>query len=480
VLNDLSRRLEEDFLERTLEVGIADRRVTSISEVCRYFYTRQIAISSAILARHHSDDPEWMQRGIACTAADYSTFANAFNDYRLLHALGSGIGFDLTHENDPVRALLDIKQWALRCELQGIERRQVGDSVTLDIDHPKMHEFLDALSSDELSPVDTRLCINVRCESTVFTSKRYPRFLDRISEEVLSSGRPGLVFWDKYTARNPNPSTSPRTTVAPCAELALANHEGCIFGYLNVAAFDDQGVLDASKLQHATRQLVLFLDLLIDLLSSQSIHRFYKNLPATRRIGVGICGFADLLRNRGLRYGDAAAHEIAREIGRIIQIASKSESIALSQELGSYPLWNEHDCQYAIVDWRMAQFGRSAMPDKAELTALCRNIRTNGLRNQTTVCFPPTGKSSILVQASPGIEPFEPRCRDRKIAITRGGVAVPWKDQIDMAATFNDWSDDAVSKTVTFEERSTSSDVIEAFSYAADVGLCGISGYVYV
>jgi ribonucleotide reductase alpha subunit len=56
---------------------------------------------------------------------------------------------------------------------------------------------------------------------------------------------------------------------------------------------------------------------------------------------------------------------------------------------------------------------------------------------------------------------------------------VTWKDQIDMAATFNDWSDDAVSKTVRFDERSTKSDVVDAFSYSAAVGLCGISGYAY-
>ena len=74
-----------------------------------------------------------------------------------------------------------------------------------------------------------------------------------------------------------------------------------------------------------------------------------KAAHATRRIGLGVTGLADMLAMLGLRYGSPASLELARQIMRVIRDAAYRTSVDLAEEKGPFAAFDRLRCPKALA-----------------------------------------------------------------------------------------------------------------------------------
>jgi|LSQX01.3.fsa_nt_gb ribonucleoside-diphosphate reductase alpha chain len=322
------------------------------------------------------------------------------------------------------------------------------------------------------------------------------------------SGDPGLVFIDQVNRHNPAPHLGPIRATNPCGEQPLLPYEACNLGSLNLAAFYDEHAdgyagdpIDWKGLRQTAELAVRFLDNVIEAnrYPTQEIH---DATHLTRKIGLGVMGFADLLFQLGIPYDSEAALELAGRIGQFIRDAAWTASEELAETRGTFPAWEGSL-------WNSQHDGMA-------------------IRNAQVTTIAPTGTISIIAGCSSGIEPvfslafqrrvlggksllevnpiFEAALRehlddDKKVseilnyAATHGSIQdhreVPeqlktvfrtarditpeW--HVRMQAAWQQHTDAAVSKTVNLPATASTDDVERAFLLAHELKCKGITVY---
>jgi ribonucleoside-diphosphate reductase alpha chain len=135
--------------------------------------------------------------------------------------------------------------------------------------------------------------------------------------------------------------------------------------------------VDYPALEEAAALAVRFLDDILE------VNRFPLPQTArasrlTRKVGLGVMGFADLLSALGIPYASPRAAGLGREIMARIQAAARQASADLGRRRGSFP---------AFPASRHRRRGWAHM------------------RNATVTTVAPTGTLSLLMGCSSGIEP---------------------------------------------------------------------------
>ncbi len=255
--------------------------------------------------------------------------------------------------------------------------------------------------------------------------------------------------------------------------------------------------VDYEKLKKTVHISVRFLDDVIDM-SKYPLDKIRKMVDGNRKIGLGIMGWADMLTVLGIPYNSEQALELAKEVMSFIQDESKIASRSLAEERGSFP-----NFKGSIYD----------TPEGYEI------------RNATTTTIAPTGTLSIIANCSSGIEPifalsfvknvmdndklievnpyFERAAKQegffseelmeeiagkgsiedfesipsyyKRVFVTAHEVTPIW--HVRMQATFQEFVDNAVSKTVNFSNSATENDVEDVFMLAYRLGCKGITIY---
>jgi ribonucleoside-diphosphate reductase alpha chain len=230
---------------------------------------------------------------------------------------------------------------------------------------------------------------------------------EEIVDAAWASGDPGVMFLSRFNADNPTPRLAEYTTTAPCAEVALAPGEACIFGYVNVDAFgDSRGGVDHQGVAEAAAVLTRVLDDAVETsLSEYPGDRSRWIMGAKRKIGIGICGYADLLVRLGLPYASAPSLEILRDLLLTITLHSKLASVELAAARGPFPAFALSTLQRPAFRKKYGEL-ESSIVTRADWDTLDRQIARWGIRNATTTALPPSGRSAILLGASTSIEPW--------------------------------------------------------------------------
>jgi len=218
----------------------------------------------------------------------------------------------------------------------------------------------------------------------------------KIIEGAWRNGEPGMVFLDKINKDN-KVATQYGQMIAtnPCGEQPLLGNESCNLGSINVdqfyrsvSSYDASGLVsetnDASWEEHinwqrlakVTRLAVNFLDNVIDAnyYATPEIEQMTKS---TRKIGVGIMGFADLLIQLRVPYNSEDARKIAGLLIQFITQEADLASLDLAAKRGTFPAWEQ------------SSFDRV----------------TETYRNACRMTVAPTGTISMLADCSSGIEP---------------------------------------------------------------------------
>lgn len=196
-----------------------------------------------------------------------------------------------------------------------------------------------------------------------------------IVNNAWHNGEPGVVFLDIFNRFNTQPLT-PIEATNPCGEQGLPPYDVCNLGSINLAAFVKDGKLDTKRLQQVSMVATRFLDNVIDLFDYpvKEVQEMSKN---TRRLGLGVMGYADMLYQMGIRFDSPEGHATGEMVMRTIQEEANRTSEALAQEKGEFPLWPDSS-------WAKVAIKR---------------------RNTMVTTVAPTGSISMFFDTSSGIEP---------------------------------------------------------------------------
>lgn len=323
--------------------------------------------------------------------------------------------------------------------------------------------------------------------------------LDIIVGSAWQTGEPGIIFLDRLNRDNAVPSQGEIESTNPCGEQPLLPFESCNLGSINLVNHikleNGRYVLDEEKLTLTIREAIHFLDNVIDV-NKYPLMEIDRVTKLTRKIGLGVMGFADMLLCMGIPYNSAEGIAQGEAIMKLVNTIGHEASEKLAETRGAFPLFNE-------------------------------SIYKNGkpLRNATVSTIAPTGTLSIIAGVSSGIEPvfayayirnvmdnthlietnklFKERLlaeeiysekimeqvvelgtvtkvdgipdEFKKVFVCAHDVEPVW--HVKMQAAFQKYTDNAVSKTVNFSNTATKEDVAEVYRLAYSLGCKGTTIY---
>ena len=122
---------------------------------------------------------------------------------------------------------------------------------------------------------------------------------DAITRNAWLTGDPGILFLDRINSDNPNPQLGQIEATNPCGEQPpLLPYESCNLGSINLLHMltgePGQQTPDAGKLVETDRVAVHMLDNVINM-NHYPLEAIRETTLATRRIGIGVMGWADAL-----------------------------------------------------------------------------------------------------------------------------------------------------------------------------------------
>ncbi len=318
---------------------------------------------------------------------------------------------------------------------------------------------------------------------------------NEIVENAWHNGEPGVIFLDAFNRHNTMPKT-PIEATNPCGEQGLPPYDVCNLGSINLAAFVKNGKLDLKRLEHVTAVSTRFLDNVIELFDYPvpEVQEMSRN---TRRIGLGVMGFADMLFQMGVRYDSEEGFKTGELVMKIIQEESHRTSAALGDEKGVFPHWKDS-------------------------TWAAQGIKR---RNTMVTTVAPTGSISMFFDTSSGIEPqfalsftkqdkdghtyryvnqyLEKALRERGIYtealmekiihegsieniegvppeikdVFRVAMDIKAPDHIRMQAAFQKHVENSISKTINFSNEATIQDIKNGYILAWQLGCKGCTLY---
>ncbi|MDM7321021.1 MAG: adenosylcobalamin-dependent ribonucleoside-diphosphate reductase, partial [Fervidobacterium sp.] len=237
-----------------------------------------------------------------------------------------------------------------------------------------------------------------KCNTTRKVKVR--ELLKKMAKNAWKTGDPGLAFlseMNKYYAMYPEMVIE---STNPCGEIGLAPYEACNLGSIDVAKFYLNGKFDWEAFGEATRLAVRFLDNVIDV-NVFPLEKITKAVKDSRRIGLGIMGFADLLYLLDIPYDSPEGRQFAADMTAFMAIQGHSESNRLAKEKGNFPLF-EKSRYYREEGFAPFAMGISKFDD--ELRQVLSESKY-GKRNVAVLTIAPTGSISNIADTSSGLEP---------------------------------------------------------------------------
>lgn len=351
---------------------------------------------------------------------------------------------------------------------------------------------------------------------------------DLIIDSAWKNGEPGIVFIDKMNKDNPTPQIGKIESTNPCGEVPLLPYEACNLGSINLGLMvkeqDGEFVVDWDLLENTVRTAMRFLDNVI-VVNNYPLPQISEMVQNNRKIGLGVMGWADMLMQMGIAYNSEEGTSLATDIMSFIDYISKDESVEMAKERGRFN--NFEGSIYENPHYFEDKFGSKncAKVTQKMWADLDSKVQKYGLRNATTTCIAPTGTISMIAGASGGIEPlfglvfsrlimdgtellevnpiFEKymkthglytedlmnkiaKCGSvahieelpdevKRIFVTAHDISPYW--HVKMQAAFQQFTDNAVSKTVNFIESATREDIKKTYILAYKNNLKGITVY---
>ena len=324
----------------------------------------------------------------------------------------------------------------------------------------------------------------------------------RIIEGAWLNGEPGTIFLDEVNRDNPTLHVGRMTATNPCGEQPLLPYESCNLGSINLAKFvvdnDRQPMVDWDGLREAVRIATRFLDNVIDA-NGYSVPEIERMTKLTRKIGLGVMGFADMLVMLGIPYNSQEGLNLGRSLMKFVREESDNTSEELAKERGVFPAYEGSAYQKQGRPMRNACRLTVAPTGTISMIAGC----SSGIEPLFSLCYHKhnilEGQSLLYVDAN-----FEQVARQddfysedlmeflanggsiqdreddvpewvREVFVTAADISP--QDHVRMQAAFQESVDAAISKTINFPNSATRDDVRTAYLLAWKLGCKGITVY---
>jgi ribonucleoside-diphosphate reductase alpha chain len=354
------------------------------------------------------------------------------------------------------------------------------------------------------------------------------QLVDLIALSAWKSAEPGVIFFDNINKYNPciDAKGGPLRATNPCGEQSLYPYESCNLGSINLANFvkrkaDGAYEFDWQRYEQAVRLSTRFLDNIIDM-NKYPVEEIEINTRATRRIGLGIMGIADLLFMLRVPYNSKDGYEFMNKLAEAVSYLSMDESVAIAKSRGPFPMCKDTD----YVKGRIPVAGYYELPKEThtyDWATLIEKIKKNGIRNSWTSTIAPTGTLSMIADTANGVEPVFALVYEKRVTVgrffytdkvfentlkenglyndeiltkvannygsVRGIAEIPewmqktfvtaidihWMDHIMAQGVWQKWISNAIAKTINMPGDVTAEDVKCSYLLSHELGLKGVT-----
>lgn len=305
-----------------------------LGQLSDYLATGALLPNSPLLVNAGEQSP----RIFACFAVDVADEAPAFlRTMRFIHDGMGGVGYTLTGTEQDFAQTVRMIDRDTSAHQHG-RPRPASNAVTMPISGD-LDTFLGLAGT--LSVTNMNVGLSDAFMADLASDATTQRKMVSVAEHIHRTGQPGVVFTDRITRIAQEPHTSFAANV--CGEAPLAVDESALLASINLVAFvslsaDRRRVFDWVGFAQAVAVSVRMLDGMHDLQTHAS-ERIAANTNATRKVGVGVMGFAHALMLLGLPYGQTGSLAFARQLSCALHEAAERESCRLAARLGPYPAW---------------------------------------------------------------------------------------------------------------------------------------------
>jgi len=403
--------------------------------------------------------------------------------------------------------------------IKTLGKRNGANMAILNVDHPDIEKFIQSKQDDHVIS-NFNISVGVTDEfmnavmhdhdwklkdpqtGETIQNIKAKALWNKIIFAAWNKGDPGLVFLDAIERSNPTPLLGKLRATNPCGEVPLLPYEACNLGSINLSLMVKEkgksSYVDWNELRNTIITAIRFLDNVIDV-NYYSIPEIEHVVKGNRKIGLGVMGWAEFLVKLGLRYDSEEAIMMGKKVMQFIKQESIKASLDIAKQRGTFGNW-EHSVHYPHLP----------------------------LRNATLNSIAPTGTISIIANTSASIEPFFALSYERrnildgetiyeinpllekyilkfkdkypnliKTIVSRGyltnrddapglvkdlfktSLQIPYYYHIKHQIAFQEYTDNAVSKTINLPQDCTTEDVDIIYKMAWKSGLKGITIYRY-
>ena len=440
---------------------------------------------------------------------------------------GGGCGIDISklspkgaHINNAAKetsgAISFMDLYSLTTELIGQNGRRGALMISISCDHPDIEDFITIKSDlDKITKANLSIRVTDEFMRAVENDSTYTLSFTReeTGEEIKKTikarelfdkfcymnwdyGEPAFLFWDRVKSYSllSEDDAFEYAGVNPCAEEPLPSGGSCLLGSLNLAAFvetiNGQPQFNMNEFRKAVVIAVYGLnDVLDEGLPLHPLEVQRDSVRNWRQIGLGIMGLADMLIKLGVTYGSEESLVICDDIGWNLANEALSTSMTIAKNKGEYPMFSDKVWE---SDFYKKHIGISGL-----------------LRNSQLLTIAPTGTLSTMLGISGGVEPIFANYYTRRTESLHGeekeykiftpiaweylqshgygedetklpsyfitSAEIPYRNRIDMQATWQKHIDASISSTVNLPNSATIDDVKDLYMYAWKQGLKGIT-----
>jgi len=330
-----------------------------------------------------------------------------------------------------------------------------------------------------------------------FKNFRKRQFVEKIKEIVFVGEKEVYDLTEPFS----NSMITNGLIVHQCGEQPLLPYESCNLGSINLFKVlekkGDRFEIDWEKLGKITKTSVRFLDNVIEA-NKFPLPQIKENTLRTRKIGLGIMGWATMLGFLGFPYDSEQAIDLAKKVMKFIRKNAEEESIVLAEKRGTFPAWDKSTWQKRGIRARNATLTTIAPTGTISIIA---GPTASGIEPNFSLCyFRNVLDGEKLLEVDPSFEyvakkqGFYSEELMKKIASgesiqkmnevpdsvkrvfkTAMDISSFW--HIKMQAAFQEFTDNAVSKTINLPNSAIVADIKESYLLAYKLGCKGITVY---